>query len=539
MQRQLSCKLKHFQFISSLIDSLGISYSNLQSRQQYQQQRLHQSEVIPTPVSQTQQGEVKDRRHLLKGEIYGKWLTGRISRCESLSELQVMVLEDGWQFSPINLSAAFVRVTKLKESSPGQVTSIMAKLVGYLTSEIIEKMNPQSLANTFWALGKTKYGSTPEGQSIMKALLLQCEGLADIFLPQNISNVLWSMATCGLKDEIAFRSLALATLDKREIMKVQEVSNILWAMGTLRIVDEQLLRRFIAVAHDNIHLLTSQNMANILMAKGTLRYYDEEFMDSVADLILNDDPTVLVKQKFSTIAALQVLGACANLNYKRAPFLRWILQKTGPAHEMSLQGLVNTMYFWALLDQPLIAIQKVTQEIVQRYKKNRAEFQDVHYRQFWFAAILFNTKLEVVNMQDQLRSTAQARWNDTLENPLASEASVDRVNDITETLRELGFRSIPNYRLRDRPVRADIAINVKASNVGIFVNGPLRYTSSQPLRKLGTTLAMQRMVESADWKIMDIPWFEWDAMYDNPDKQTYLEKKMMEAVANKNDDGFF
>eukprot|EP01025_Chloroclados_australasicus_P039772 TRINITY_DN4137_c0_g2_i1.p1 TRINITY_DN4137_c0_g2~~TRINITY_DN4137_c0_g2_i1.p1 ORF type:complete len:530 (-),score=52.88 TRINITY_DN4137_c0_g2_i1:274-1863(-) len=514
-----------FQSDSSIVQLLRISPKSQNSRDY--------ADYVAVEEGTQQQHGTQNRKHLLKKEVYERWLTGKISRCDSLSELQMMVTEDGWQFSPINLSAAFVRVTRIKEASPGQVTNIISKMVGFLTSEMIEKMNPQSLANTVWTLAKTKYGKNAEGQSILKALVLRCEALVDIFPTQNIANVVWAMATCNLKDEIALRSFALAALEKREYLKVQELSNILWAMGVLRLPEEELIRRFIAVASDKIHELNSQNLGNIVWAMGTLRYYDEKFLDSIEEMVLNEEMNAKMKENFSSLAAVQVIGACATLNYQSKPLLKWMLQHIGPPKEQSLQGLVNVMYYWAVLDQSLLQIQHVCSEIVSRYKKNAMDFRDIHYRQFWFASTLFGTKLEVVNIPDKLRNVAQARWNEVLENPVVSDTCSDRVKDVSESLRDLGFRSIVNYKLKDRPIRSDLAINVKGTNIAIFVNGQLRYTLNQPLRKLGNIIAMQRIIESAEWKIMDIPWHEWDEIFESSAKEEYLEKKMMEAVADK------
>ena len=101
---------------------------------------------------------------------------------------------------------------------------------------------------------------------------------------------------------------------------------------------------------------------------------------------------------------------------------------------------------------------------------------------------------------------------------------------------------LPEKRTADGVFSIDIAILVPASALlpsstsgavclAVEVDGPSHYTSSVPRQLLGATLLRNRCLEASGWKVIGVPWWEWDARAgDEQAKQLYLSQLLASAV---------
>jgi hypothetical protein len=111
---------------------------------------------------------------------------------------------------------------------------------------------PQALANVLWACGKLRYTSPQLWSSTLEAFMQRLQQNDQRILCQNLSNVLYGMATAATGNrgkvpgtsksaaeaavaEVTERMRVLVTHPQLEGVKSQEISNTLWACAKLRI----------------------------------------------------------------------------------------------------------------------------------------------------------------------------------------------------------------------------------------------------------------------------------------------------------------
>jgi hypothetical protein len=146
-----------------------------------------------------------------------------------------------------------------------------------------------------------------DAKSLLDELINAARQSVSKFTSQGLSNILWALATLGIKDRI-FHDFA-NDIEKRNLtsFKPQDFANILWAFATLGIKDEKLFQEFAnEIEKRNKTSFTPQAIANILWAFAILNIKDKRLFESFAKEIENRNLKEFKVQTISTI-----LWACA------------------------------------------------------------------------------------------------------------------------------------------------------------------------------------------------------------------------------------
>lgn len=101
---------------------------------------------------------------VVQGSAIQPMITKQIGDCESLQELEDIVVEWGGSFGPINTAAAFTKAAKLATRPAGHSTVPAGQLLGLLApiwDRLLPDATVQGLANVLWACGKLGYRSNP------------------------------------------------------------------------------------------------------------------------------------------------------------------------------------------------------------------------------------------------------------------------------------------------------------------------------------------------------------------------------------------
>ena len=69
-----------------------------------------------------------------------------------------------------------------------------------------------------------------------------------------------------------------------------------------------------------------------------------------------------------------------------------------------------------------------------------------------------------------------------------------------------------------------IDIALPEQSIAIEVDGPTHYLSTG--EPTGTTLLCNRVLRSAGWRVVSIPWFEWRALKSMDEKKAYIKRKI-------------
>jgi hypothetical protein len=118
-----------------------------------------------------------------------------------------------------------------------------------------------------------------------KKLLSKAEDFIDIMEPRALANFLWGMAALGDQENtgIVLRvGDRLMDIDPKEL-KTQEISNVVWSLATLEMHMPDLMNRMLAAACDRIDDCVPQALSNMIWACATLRHHNSRFIDAVAE----------------------------------------------------------------------------------------------------------------------------------------------------------------------------------------------------------------------------------------------------------------
>ena len=72
-----------------------------------------------------------------------------------------------------------------------------------------------------------------------------------------------------------------------------------------------------------------------------------------------------------------------------------------------------------------------------------------------------------------------------------------------------------------------VDIALPSHGVVIEIDGPSHFAANAPL-PLGPTLMKRRHLAAQGWRLMDVPWSDWDALPDARAQASYLDTRLAE-----------
>lgn len=143
-----------------------------------------------------------------------------------------------------------------------------------------------------------------------RKLLSKAEDFIDTMEPRALANFLWGMAALGDQENtgIVLRvGSRLMEIDPTEL-KTQEISNVVWSLATLEMHMPDLMNRMLAAACDRIDDCVPQALSNMIWACATLRHHNSRFIDAVADSAAPRLDSFQSQTLANTLWAYSVLG---------------------------------------------------------------------------------------------------------------------------------------------------------------------------------------------------------------------------------------
>lgn len=143
-----------------------------------------------------------------------------------------------------------------------------------------------------------------------RELLDKTEDFIDIMEPRALANFLWGMAALGDQKNtgIVLRlGNRLMEIDPLEL-KTQEISNVVWSLATLEMQMPDLMDRMLNAACERINECVPQALSNMIWACATLRHHNPRFIASVAESASPRLDTFQSQTLANTLWAYSVLG---------------------------------------------------------------------------------------------------------------------------------------------------------------------------------------------------------------------------------------
>jgi hypothetical protein len=364
-------------------------------------------------------------------------------------------------------------------------------------------LNHIDVSNFFWAC--TALGINPCGGRLLPALALHAAALAPAMSQQGVSNVLWALSKQDLGSPsnmykmpgapyvrlikaLLANTASLASPD----CKAVNYAMTMWALGNMGFHPGQAyLRHFLACLHASglVASFDAQNMASL--AWGFAR--------------LGEHPGP------ELLRALRQRRAAALFAAEGAP--------------ENVQALTNVLWALCVFDEldPAFA--------AEVYARVPPGANGVALTQLFQASLYLKAALppgRAPRMPPALYRACRAAWQE--QKHITSMSVLQWA--VLRALREAGFDVAPEYE--DEFFSVDLAVFLprdkrKPVKVAVEVDGQEHHSVNRALvdgvhqyRPLGRTVLRDKLLRAQGWAVCDVPWFEWNALKSQRDRERYL-----------------
>ena len=202
-------------------------------------------------------------------------LTDLIKQSNSVSRLQYLVDKHVESFNQIHVSDAWVSLRKVRELGERGEAEALLQHLQEITGETVQEMEAWTVASivrsmaTLYACGRIMVVD----DALAGKLLDRAEATAGDFSPQDVSKLVWALATMGIKPEAglleAMQRQAIATVRD---FKPQNVANLVWALAKMGVEPEPgLLKAMQRRAMQMAGGFNPQAAANLVWALAEMR----------------------------------------------------------------------------------------------------------------------------------------------------------------------------------------------------------------------------------------------------------------------------
>jgi type IV secretory pathway VirB3-like protein len=470
-----------------------------------------------------------------------KWLLAELDRLAAVMDAQG-VANTAWGLAKMRVSPShplwqnimrrFLSLNA-RDFKPQEIANLLwafatagvppdAALVGLMSSAAVSKskdFKPQAISNLMWAFSTM---NVPLDTVLVQAMTSEAVSKSEQFEPQAISNLMWAFATSGVPPDAALvRAMSLAAVSKSTDFDPQAIANLMWALAKLGVPpDAALVRAMSSEAVLKSRDFLPQAMSNLMWALATLGV----------------TPDVALVRAMS-------MGA---------------VSKCG---QFKPQAIANLVWAFATLGIPLdaVLVRAVSSEIVSCRKRT---FLPVNISNLMWAFATLGVQLDGALVREMLNNCAASGtdaeckrqlhhfflFNSLSPYPLdlsawtelaaeckvafvASSSSSAHIStlqkDVTRVLRRLVWEGV-----LEEQVLEDSGFSVDARLVGtrvvIEVDGPHHYLGGEAVEAGqgrvvdGSTQFKHRTLTQLGWTVLQVPYFDWNALSGAQDKTRYL-----------------
>ena len=203
-----------------------------------------------------------------------------------------VVRDVGDYIGAVNLATAMHRLGRLVRSARANNPSVLNQVVKHpqyrtllsKTEDFIDSMEPRALANFLW--GMAALGDQQNTGIVLRLGRRLMEIDVCELKTQEISNVVWSLATLEMQMPELMDRMLNAACDRIHECVPQALSNMIWACATLRHVNGRFIGAVSESAAPRLDTFQSQTLANTLWAYSVLGVYPSELFNIAADEIV-------------------------------------------------------------------------------------------------------------------------------------------------------------------------------------------------------------------------------------------------------------
>jgi len=358
--------------------------------------------------------------------------------------------------------------------------------------EIVDEIH---LSNLWNKLGRQRDASDPRHRQEIRRMIQRTVDLIHSCGPRELANIAHGAAKARLGSEeagILFEAIESVTLSKGLLnFNPQELSNMVWAFATVGLYSDILYKMVAKEAvHRKLRGFKPQEISNMVWSFATAGVH----ADKLYELVANE------------VVERQLRGF-----------------KSRDLSNMVWAFTTANIYHVQLFEE----IKLVFSQFPVEKKMNKKVLSSLHLCMVWLR-LEYHVPDDELPFPDSMRCECKKAMED-------SSIHVSRLQrNVGAILAEVcpGFEE----EFKDEHTSYSIDLALHSSLIAIEVDGPSHFISSSTEKSdktlNGSTLLKQRLLAAAGWKVISIPYFEWNALSDQLEKKEYLEGLLNEAGLN-------
>ena len=451
------------------------------------------------------------------------------------NELERAALARRSEFKPQELSN-----TAWAFATAGHATPALFDAIGKESSGRVRAFKPQELCNTAWAFATAGHAAP----GLLDAIGKESIGRVREFKPQDLSNTAWAFATAGHADPALFDAIGTASIERVREFQPQELKDTAWAFATAGHATPALFDAIGKVSTVRIRQFTPQHLANTAWAFATAGHAAPALLDAIgresAGRLGEFNPQGLANTAwafataghaapalFDAIATESIGRVCvfapqnlANTAWAfataghAAPALFDAIgtESAGRVCELNAQDLANTAWAYAAMDHLPAESSLFDQRFAHRCDALAHEFSieelcQLHQWRLWYAGER--------SCSDGLPGAALLARSDAAFRSVEPQPSRTQ-REVAKALLSLGA-SVHQEVVLEEGYSLDMVVDWRGQRLAVEAGGLSHFVGREPT---AATLLKRRQLKHFGWRLVAVPYWEWDEIERHPDKST-------------------
>ncbi len=375
----------------------------------------------------------------------------------------------------------------------------------------IRNFNSQELANSIYAFGVLGIKPSLEFLGAWQEAAIRSIGS---FEPQGLANSIYAFGVLGLKPSAEFlnawQSAAVAGIRN---FNSQNLANSIYAFGVLGIKPSaKFLNAWQSAAVDGIRNFNSQDLANSIYAFGVLGIKPSaEFLNAWQSAavagIRNFNPQNLA----NSIYAFGVLGLKPSAEFLNA----WQSSAEAGIRNFNSQDLANCIY-------ALMLMQKVFD--VRGFDNDKV----------MLFVNLLKSKADLSLEEKMVLGTALFVYcKEKINSPSSHVTKSEFQTKVYSSVKSLCPNVEEEKYFPEIGVSVDVYLEINGKKVVIQADGPIHYFDGTKEETPRTKFNTYLLEKYCGCEVLRIPFYEWDVLKSEKEKQDYLKGKIDKILGEK------
>jgi hypothetical protein len=376
----------------------------------------------------------------------------------------------------------------------------------------LSKFSPQNLANTAWAFATASHAAP----ALLDATAAEAAPRLGEFSSQNLANTAWAFATAGPAAPALFDAIAAEAAPRLGEFISQDFANTAWAFATDGHAAPALFDAIAAEAAPRLGEFSPHNHANTAWAFATASHAAPALLDAIA---FEAAPRL---GEFSPQGLANTAWAFATAGHAAPALFDTFAAEAAPRlGEFCPQNLANMAWSFAVADTSSSAAfaEFFNHDFGLRCHVLAGSFSDealsqLHQWWLWYASERGqSTELLSQELLQHCRGAFSAR--------VARPSNLQR--QVGSTLSSLGLDPQEEVRIEEG-YSLEYVVEWRGRQVAIEVDGPSHFVGRKPT---GATKLKRRQLRHLGWRLVSIPYWEWNEFAEAPTTQEAEKRKLV------------